>query len=69
MDLFKSGKDKCILECFSDADHGGDLKTGRSTCGVLCLYSGAPVSWLSQRQMSVAISTTKAEVVAASEAA
>lgn len=55
--------------CYSDADHGGDLETGRSTSGVLCQYSGAPVSWVSQRQQSVAISTTEAEIVAASEAA
>jgi len=33
------------------------------------MYSGGAISWLSQRQTSVAISTTEAEVVAASEAA
>ncbi|RVE50061.1 hypothetical protein evm_005267 [Chilo suppressalis] len=29
-----------ILECYSDADLGGDIRTGRSTSGVLCLYAG-----------------------------
>ena len=43
--------------------------SGRSTTGVICVYSGGAIRWLSQRQMSVAISTTKAEIVAASEAA
>ena len=33
------------------------------------MYSGGAISWLSQRQVSVAISTTEAEIVAASEAA
>ena len=33
------------------------------------MYSGGAISWLSQRQTSVAISTTEAEVLAASEAA
>lgn len=67
--LYKKNLQKGVFDCYSDADHGGDTKTGRSTSGVLCLYSGAPISWMSQRQPSVAISTTEAEVVAASEAA
>jgi len=66
---YKPNQGKGNLVCYSDADHGGDLGTGRSTSGVLCLYSSAPISWMSQRQASVAISTTEAEIVAASEAA
>ena len=57
------------LEAFSDADHAGDVLTGRSTTGVICMYASCAVSWLSQRQMSVSLSTTEAEIVAASEAA
>lgn len=56
------------MEGYSDADLGGDLQTGRSTTGVLCMYAGGPISWISQRQQSVALSTTEAELVAASEA-
>lgn len=67
--IYRNNTKKGILECYSDADHGGDLQTGRSTSGVLCIYSGGPISWISQRQVSTAISTTEAEVVAASEAA
>ncbi|XP_074026898.1 uncharacterized protein [Leptinotarsa decemlineata] len=55
------------LITFSDADHGGD-ETGRSTTGIICMYAGGAISWLSQRQTSVAISSTEAEIVAASEA-
>ncbi|XP_071037895.1 uncharacterized protein [Parasteatoda tepidariorum] len=57
-----------ILECFSDADFGGCTKTGRSTSGVLVLHAGGAISWLSQRQTMVAISTAEAEIVAANEA-
>lgn len=60
---------KAIIEGYSDADHAGDEQTGRSTTGVACLFASGVVSWLSQRQASVAISTTEAEIVAASEGA
>jgi peptidase E len=33
------------------------------------MYAGAVISWLSQRRASVALSTTEAEMAAASEAA
>jgi len=67
--VYRPGVNPGVLENYSDADHGGDLQTGRSTTGVICLHAGAAVSWLSQKQPSVAISTTEAEIVAASEAA
>lgn len=57
------------LVCYSDADHGGDQSTGRSTSGVVCLFSGAAISWRSQKQTTVSISSTEADVIAASEAA
>lgn len=58
-----------ILETFSDADFGGCTKTGRSTSGVVVKYAGGAISWMSQRQPTVATSTTEAEIIAASEAA
>lgn len=57
------------LQCYSDADHGGDSSTGRSTSGMLCLNANGAIAWQSKRQSSVAISSTEAEIVAASEAA
>ena len=65
--VYKQGCRKA-LTCYSDSDHAGDLQTGRSTTGVVCLYSGGVIAWKSQKQTSVAISTTEAELVAASEA-
>jgi len=67
--VYKPQLDNKSLICYSDADHSGDKTSGRSTTGVICMYSGGAISWLSQRQTSVAISTTEAEVLAASEAA
>ena len=66
--VYKSGQSNALI-AYSDADHGGDVTSGRSTSGVICMFAGGVVSWLSQRQASVAISTTEAEIVAASEAA
>uniref|UniRef100_A0A146M1T4 Retrovirus-related Pol polyprotein from transposon TNT 1-94 n=1 Tax=Lygus hesperus TaxID=30085 RepID=A0A146M1T4_LYGHE len=63
--LYKSGNNSLV--CYSDADHGGDHSTGRSTTGVVAMFSNAAISWLSQRQTSVSISTTEAEIVAASD--
>jgi hypothetical protein len=66
--VYKAGMSNTLL-AYSDADHGGDKTSGKSTSGVICMYAGAVISWLSQRHASVAISTTEAEIVAASEAA
>lgn len=53
---------------FSDADHAGDEKTRRSTSGMVSINAGAAITWYSRLQHSVAISSTEAEYVAASEA-
>ena len=58
-----------VLEAYSDSDYGGCFQTGRSTSGIVVKYAGGAISWMSQRQTSVATSTTEAEIVAASEAA
>lgn len=57
------------LVCYSDSDLGGDPETGRSTSGMVCLLSGAAISWRSHRQTMVSISSTEAEIIAASETA
>lgn len=67
--VYKKGHKPGVLECYSDSDHGGDFTMGRSTSGILCVYAGGAISWASRRQTSVAISSTEAEIVAASEVA
>lgn len=66
--LYRPNINKDILECYSDADFGGCLKTGCSTSGIVVIYAGGAVSWISQRQAMTATSATEAEIVAANEA-
>ena len=57
------------LESYCDADYAGDETTRRSVSGIVFKFSGGAIVWASKRQQSVALSTTEAEYVAASEAA
>jgi hypothetical protein len=57
------------LEAFSDADWAGDATDARSTSGILLKLGGAAVSWSCQKQPNVALSSTEAEYIAASETA
>lgn len=59
--------DDIQLECYSDADYAGDLDTRLSTSGFVLKLCQGPISWGSQRQRSVALSTTESEYVAACE--
>lgn len=62
----QDGKD--MLIGYSDADFAGDIDTRRSTTGFVFNMCNAPVSWSSQRQKLVTLSTTESEYVAASTA-
>jgi len=54
---------------FSDADFAGDKVTRRSTTGVIAIVANDAVSWTSQLQKTTALSTTDAQIIAASEGA
>lgn len=56
-----------ILVGYSDADYANDIGSRRSTTGYIFMLSGGPVTWCSKRQQSVALSTTEAEYMAASD--
>eukprot|EP00253_Pinus_taeda_P034144 PITA_34144 len=53
---------------FVDADWAGDLDQRRSTSGYLFNLFGGAVSWMSKKQFVVALSTTEAEYMAATQA-
>jgi hypothetical protein len=57
------------LHGFSDSDWAGDLGDRKSTGGFVFLLSGTAISWKTRKQTIVALSTTEAEYIAASEAA
>jgi hypothetical protein len=70
--IFKSRNeftDKYKLEIYSDASWGNDLETRKSTSGMLVLFNGNIVNWSFRKQKTVAISSTEAEYMSASEAA
>lgn len=57
-----------VLSCFSDADYAGDVDTRCSTSGYLFLVGTGAISWASEKQKTVAQSTTESEYIAASQA-
>ena len=62
----KAEKDSCIG--YTDADWAGDQDDRRSISGYVFLLSGGAISWKSQKQRCVALSTAEAEYVAMSTA-
>ncbi|GBM33100.1 hypothetical protein AVEN_9641-1 [Araneus ventricosus] len=54
---------------FFDSDYAGDPFSRRSTSEMISMSYGGAASWRSQRQSCIALSTTEAEFIAASEAA
>ena len=54
---------------YSDADWAGDVNDRKSTSGYLFMMNGAAVSWRSQKQTCVALSTAEAEYIALAAAA
>ena len=49
----------------TDSDWGGDLDTSRSTSGMVFTFADGAIAWRTKRQVSVALSSTEAEYVAA----
>ncbi|XP_034604772.1 uncharacterized mitochondrial protein AtMg00810-like [Setaria viridis] len=56
------------LSAYSDSDMVGDVNTRQSTTGVMFFLSDCPVSWQSQKQRIIALSTCEAEYIAAATA-
>ncbi|XP_064471364.1 uncharacterized protein LOC135385778 [Ornithodoros turicata] len=63
-----SGQPGMKLECYVDADWAGDVSDRKSTSGYFVQLRGSPVSWSTRKQMSVALSSTEPEYVAAANA-
>jgi len=62
------GNEKPLLVGYTDADMAGDVDTRKSTSGFLITFAGGAVAWQSRLQKCVALSTTEAEFIAATEA-
>jgi hypothetical protein len=68
MKLHLGGKG-IAMKGYCDADWGGDADGRRSTTGYVFFVGDGAVSWNSKRQPTVALSTTEAEYMAASQSA
>lgn len=64
---FQGGNDLTFCG-YSDADYAGCKKTARSTSGYVFVFGGGVISWGSERQRAVVLSTTESEYMAASHA-
>ena len=61
-----SSQDEIKLNCYVDADWAGDREDRKSISGCLFRVGSSCVGWLCKKQTSVALSSTEAELVAAS---
>ena len=57
-----------VITGWSDSDYAGDRET-RQTIGFVFQFGTSPITWFSKKQPTVALSSTKAEYRAISEAA
>ena len=60
-------REQSPLPGFTDANFAMDLIARKSTTGILFQLLSGPISWGSKRQRATALSTTDAEIYAASE--
>ncbi|GAA0153728.1 transmembrane signal receptor [Lithospermum erythrorhizon] len=62
------GNDELKIQGYVNADFGGEVDHRKSTTGYIFTVGNTSVSWMSQLQKIVALSTTEAEYVAITEA-
>ncbi|KAK8450458.1 hypothetical protein SEVIR_6G031250v4 [Setaria viridis] len=69
-DCHYTRKEKDVeLVGFSDSDHAGDIDTRKSTTGVLFFLGKNVITWQSQKQKVVALSSCEAQYIAGTTAA
>jgi hypothetical protein len=66
---YKSCQGGGTLFGYCDSDWGGDVDSRKSTSGYAFMLAGGCISWCSKKQATVALSSTEAEYIAATQAA
>ncbi|KAI3501786.1 hypothetical protein L1887_29807 [Cichorium endivia] len=66
--VYERGKELKLLG-YSDSSHNVDVDDGRSTTGHVFYLGDSPITWCSQKQDTVALSSCEAEYMAATAAA
>jgi hypothetical protein len=61
---FAKGTEETRLTGFSDSDHAGDQDDRKSTSGLFFFLGSRPISWQSQKQKIVSLSSCEAEYIA-----
>ncbi|GKA83931.1 ribonuclease H-like domain, reverse transcriptase, RNA-dependent DNA polymerase [Tanacetum coccineum] len=54
---------------FSDSSYGVNTQEGKGTTGIIFYYGESPISWSTQKQATVALSSCESEFIAATAAA
>ncbi|XP_039128856.1 uncharacterized mitochondrial protein AtMg00810-like [Dioscorea cayenensis subsp. rotundata] len=67
--VYMKGHQEVSISGFSDSDLAGDQDGRRSTTGMAFYFNGNLISWNSQKQKTVALSSCEAEFMAATAAA
>ena len=68
MSIQYNGRSNSGLIGYTDADWGADIDDRHSTSGYIFFMADGPVSWISRRQKTIALSSTEAEYMALSDA-
>ncbi|KAF2311882.1 hypothetical protein GH714_027117 [Hevea brasiliensis] len=63
--VYQKGQSSLELVGFSDSDMAGDIDDRKSTTGVIYFLGNNPITWVSQKQKIVALSSCEAEYIAA----
>ena len=66
---YRAGAKGLVLTGYSDSDHAGDIEDRKRTSGVVFMLGKNIVTWSSQKQKIVIISSCEAEYVAAASGA
>src|SRR6266568_9444280 len=64
-----NGRNKEGLIAFADADWAADVASQKSVTGNVVKLAGGPVSWVSRKQKTIALSSTEAEYMSLSDTA
>ena len=67
--VYKRGQVAAQLIGYTDSDYAGDIEDRKSTMGHVFFYNSMAISWTSQKQKIVALSTCEAEYIAITAAA
>jgi hypothetical protein len=59
----QSSSSSINLTCYCDSDHASDKLSRTSTSGFIIMFNNKPIHWISQRQRSIAQSSTEAEFI------